>query len=240
MNTFLNGKTNNKILHLNKQTFKTIIITSMILSLIRGFSYIIYSESFGFIEQLIFFFPTAILLYMMSKVNSKINDTKTVEEFDYHFMYLFIVLLITMFMSSIVRSIVGIELCSIKNIKQFYRITTVTMIYISSKTTVENKWLGIIYKAYFISMFSALVNLIIKESLEDIFDDLLVGIFQIVVSKSIYDTTISYSKEFKKLLIKNEINIERLINIFNNIKQSCLISINLSCYNIDVNDEFGV
>jgi len=69
-------------------------------------------------------------------------------------------------------------------------------------------------------------------------DDLMVGIAQIIIALVSFNANLTYSNEFKKLFIKNEINIGRLSNIFNNIKQS-LISIDITNYQIKVNLEFN-
>jgi len=55
------------------------------------------------------------------------------------------------------------------------------MPFLSSKLNIENKWLGFIYKSYYLAMFLSLVLLTYKENFYEIQDELSIGFFQIMV-----------------------------------------------------------
>ena len=231
-----NKKTFERILEVNKNSISVILYTAILLSAAR-IIYLLTIKLENLYEYAFSIIPPSVVIFLVALLIWKIKKAATLDRFDDYFTCIFTVLLSIMFLGLLFRTLLSVEIKTIHTIKSFYRISSVSMLFLASKINLENKWLRFIYYSYFLTMVLSLLILQHKEKLSDIQDDLIIGIFQIIISITSYNASNKYNDEFKKLYIKNEINIGRLTNIFNNIKQ-ILISINVTKYLIYINSEF--
>ena len=211
----ISDKTFERILKVNKTTISVILYTAILIPCAR---ILFYQGKYNVYDFVKFSIPPSIIILGVLLILKKILNSETLEEFNNYFTFIFLSFLFLFYVDLSLSP----EIKTILNIKVFYRITSISMPFLSSKLNIENKWLGFIYKSYYLAMFLSLVLLTYKENFHEIQDELSIGIFQIIVSKVSYDANMTYNNEFRKLYVKNEINLGRLTNILNNIKQSLI------------------
>jgi len=222
-------KTIKKILNLNKNTMKTFNEVSMSLCVIKILAEY-YQGNNNFMEIL----RPCIFLVIMIYVNYKLYKCKTFDEIEFYFFaFLTIVqtgLEITLFVGCFYDNLFS-------SVKAFYKLTGFTCLILGGKFTLENKGADKVYYGFMTSLLITTFLLLITFPLSEVKDEFVGIIVILMISRSNYNSSNIYFDTFKKLLVKNEINIERYDNIIQNLK-ACFISINITNFEISTNNSF--
>ena len=133
-----NDKNIGKILNINKSSMTKMIYITILLALLKLYTFS-YLES---LEKLRTLVVIAILLLVLCKVKNSL----TIQEFDYYFMLIFFSFIGSVLVSYLTL-IVTFSTDNILNyVKPFYRLSSLTLLLLTGRFNIENKWLTVIYK----------------------------------------------------------------------------------------------
>jgi len=228
MNAYQNEKQVQKILTLNKNTLSMVTRYFMIICVLK----IIYS--FAYHSQI---YRALLIFLVIASFDMKINKSKTFEEFD---TCLIIILgaIELIFISTALVPLFNDNIFSLQaNTKAFYKICILPLLLINGIFNLESRGIKILYISYLASLSIIVLLLLLKHEFNEVVDEFLIFCLVIYISAVNLISKLIYFETFKKLLIKNKINLDRYENIIDNLKSS-FISINLTNYKITYNCSF--
>jgi len=133
-----NDKNIGKILNINKSSMTKMIYITILLALLKLYTFS-YLES---LEKLRTLVVIAILLLVLCKVKNSL----TIQEFDYYFMLIFFSFIGSVLVSYLTLIVTFSTDNILKNVKPFYRLSSLTLLLLTGRFNIENKWLTVIYK----------------------------------------------------------------------------------------------
>jgi len=228
MKFFNNEKKLEKILNLNKSTLSYLVRLVMVICAIK----IIYSFTTN-IEAL----RPAIVLVTLIGIDIQINKCTSFDHFDMVLLLVIGIIQFSFILTMLIPFFIDNVISPVASIKSFYKIGLLHVLLINGKFNLESKGIKRLYTSYLVSMFIITVLLLAKYPLSYVIDEVLIFLLIIFISGINLNASLIYFDIFRKLLIKNKINIDKYENILDNLKSS-FISINLTNLDISHNRSF--